>query len=74
MRRVEQRADQHYDRTEAEHAAIVAWRRSVLVRAGVEAGLANRLGADRRLDLHDLLSLMERGCPPGLAARILAPL
>jgi hypothetical protein len=26
------------------------------------------------LDLHALIELIERGCPPGLAARILAPL
>jgi hypothetical protein len=26
------------------------------------------------MDLHELIELVERGCPPALAARILAPL
>jgi hypothetical protein len=26
------------------------------------------------VDLHDLLNLIDRGCPPPLAARILTPL
>ena len=36
----------------------------------VGAGLA---GSDR-IDLHRLLELVDRGCPPHLAARILAPI
>jgi hypothetical protein len=50
------------------------WRRQVLRQAGFENGLAWQLAADADVDLHDLLKLVDRGCPPELAARILAPL
>lgn len=36
--------------------------------------LARRLAADHAIDLHALIELVEGGCPPALAARILAPL
>ena len=52
---------------------VVGWRRRRLLDAGFGADLADELAADRRMDLHALLSLVERGCPPGLAARILSP-
>jgi hypothetical protein len=45
-----------------------------LVRAGFDAELAARVAADRAMDLPALIELVERGCPPRLAARILAPL
>jgi hypothetical protein len=32
------------------------------------------LGRDNRIDVHALLELVDRGCPPHLAARILGPL
>lgn len=51
-----------------------AWRPSRLVDTGFPRGLAARLARDTRYDLHDLTGLVERGCPPPLAARILAPL
>ena len=53
---------------------IEAWRTDVLRQAGFEAPLARRLAANADVDLHDLLELVDRGCPPELAARILAPL
>ena len=53
---------------------VEAWRRAVLARAGFDAPLAEELARDARVDLHDLLELVDRGCPPQLAARILAPL
>ncbi|MDE3130965.1 MAG: hypothetical protein KGL16_07410 [Acidobacteriota bacterium] len=53
---------------------LVQWRLRRLKRAGFEARLAERLSSDRRLDLHAVLELIDRGCPPALAARILAPL
>ena len=53
---------------------IAFWRRNVLVRAGFDLELADELARDARVDLHDLLQLVDRGCPPALAARILAPL
>ena len=53
---------------------LAAWRRRRLRRAGFPAQLAEELGGDRRIDLHALLELVERGCPALLAARIVAPL
>jgi hypothetical protein len=50
------------------------WRRARLINAGFSPELATALGFDARMDLHDLLELVDRGCPPHLAARILAPL
>ena len=52
---------------------VVAWRERQLLRAGFAPALAGALARDPRLDLHALLELVERGCPPDLAARILAP-
>jgi hypothetical protein len=52
----------------------VAWRRGRLLAAGFAADLADRLAADRGVDLHTMLGLVDRGCPPELAWRILAPL
>jgi hypothetical protein len=54
--------------------AIRAWRREQLVAAGFDRERAQRLASDRRWDLHALLELVDRGCPPRLAERILAPL
>jgi len=52
---------------------IVPWRERRLQEAGFDAGLARALAGDPRSDLHALIELTERGCPPALAARILAP-
>jgi hypothetical protein len=53
---------------------IVVWRRERLLDAGFPLRLAGALARDERCDLHALIALVERGCPPRLAARILAPL
>jgi hypothetical protein len=53
---------------------VLAWRREGLVDAGFPLPLAARLAGDGRFDVHALIELTERGCPPELAARILAPL
>ena len=59
----------------AVHArALGDWRRRRLIAAGFDADLAGTLAADDELDLHELLVLLDRGCPPALAARILAPI
>jgi hypothetical protein len=50
------------------------WRTGVLRQAGFEDDLARRLAADADVDLRDLLELVDAGCSPELAARILAPL
>ena len=65
-------------RTETTHAErqreeVVDWRRRRLLDGGFPLPLATVLAADSRLDLHALLQLVDRGCPPALAARILAP-
>ena len=54
--------------------SLVDWRVECLTAAGCEESVAWELAADPRLDLHALLELVERGCPPELAARIVAPL
>jgi hypothetical protein len=53
---------------------MVRWRRDRLVAAGFPEPLASRLAANLTVDLHALLDLVDRGCPPALAARILSPL
>jgi hypothetical protein len=52
---------------------VAAWRRAQLVAAGFPLPLAVDVAGDRRFDLHALIDLVERGCPPELAVRILAP-
>jgi hypothetical protein len=51
-----------------------SWRRHQLLAAGFPLPMAATLDGDRRFDLHALIELVERGCPPDLAVRILAPL
>jgi hypothetical protein len=51
-----------------------SWRAQRLRSAGFSAALAERLAGEREVDLHELLELVDRGCPPHLATRILAPL
>jgi hypothetical protein len=53
---------------------VVAWRAQRLRAGGFDAEAAAALAADLSVDLHALLELVERGCPPRLAARILAPI
>jgi hypothetical protein len=50
------------------------WRREQLVRAGFSLPVATRVARDAHYDLHALIELVEHGCPPELALRILAPL
>jgi hypothetical protein len=53
---------------------VVSWRRAQLTRSGFSPRVASSLARDGRYDLHALLELVDRGCAPGLAVRILAPL
>lgn len=53
-------------------ADLLTWRCQYLTWAGVAPALAV-VAADLRSDLHPLLELLERGCPPALGARLLAP-
>jgi hypothetical protein len=59
--------------TGVEVTEVVSWRRDRLVEAGLPLPLASRVARDGRYDLHTLIDLVERGCPPTLAVRILAP-
>jgi hypothetical protein len=53
---------------------VVSWRERRLRQAGFEAAVAAELAREGRIDFHLLLELIDRGCPPELAARIVAPL
>ena len=55
-------------------ADVNRWRREQLVLSGFSFPLADRVARDARYDLHRLIELVEQGCPPDLAVRILAPL
>ena len=52
----------------------VAWRALCLRNAGFEPSEASRLACNTEFDLHALLELIDRGCRPDLAVRIVAPL
>lgn len=53
---------------------FVNWRMACLRQAGFGDDLARCIARDDRYDMHALLELIDRGCPPHLAVRILAPL
>ena len=53
---------------------VLNWRCEQLVEAGFSLALATRVAGNAHYDLHALIELVERGCRPGLAIRILAPL
>ena len=57
-----------------EQQSSVGWRRDQLAAAGFPLPLATEIAADAEDDLHAVVELVECGCPPALAARILAPL
>lgn len=61
-------------RPSGDPARWISWRVERLLAAGFPAVLAGELARDTRIDLHALLELVDRGCPPELAARIMAPL
>lgn len=58
----------------AQRATIGEWRRRRLTVAGFEPHLAAQLADEPAIDLHELLTLLDHGCAPKLAARIVAPL
>lgn len=62
------------DQSQRPWVGVTQWRERTLVSAGFDDALAARLAGDPGVDLHALLALVDRGCPPHLAARILAPL
>jgi hypothetical protein len=50
---------------------IQAWRAEELERAGYGTRAAGRLAARQDIDLHRAVGLVEQGCPPELAVKIL---
>ena len=53
---------------------VIDWRERQLRASGFPSSLAVDAALDERIDLHALIELVERGCPPDLAIRIIAPL
>ena len=53
---------------------VVRWRCEQLVESGFVLALAASVAKNPHYDLHALIELVERGCQPELAVRILAPL
>jgi hypothetical protein len=53
---------------------VVHWRRERLAETGFPLPLAASVAENEHYDLHALIELVERGCPPELAVRILASL
>ena len=53
---------------------VRAWRMCWLLDAGFDGDLARQLADSPGVDLHAILELVDHGCPPELAARILAPI
>jgi hypothetical protein len=54
-----------------EAAEVLAWRFDALCRSGYDVDAAAVLAANVEIDLHAAVELVQRGCPPQLAARIL---
>lgn len=50
------------------------WRQLELEQCGFPSFLARRVARDARFDLRELIALVQQGCPPALAVRILSPL
>jgi hypothetical protein len=50
---------------------VLDWRFAELVRAGYEPEQAERLAVAPGVDLHVAVRLLDQGCPPALAERIL---
>jgi hypothetical protein len=56
---------------ETEQERIERWRAEELERAGYTPGVAAQLAMSKEVDLHIAVALLERGCSPELALRIL---
>jgi hypothetical protein len=55
-------------------ADVAGWRERCLEAAGFDEATAVLVAGDCAYDVHRLITLVEAGCPPHLAVRILAPL
>lgn len=56
---------------EPEFDRVLCWRREQLERAGYDTGAVNDLAGRGDIDLHLAVDLLEKGCPPETALRIL---
>jgi hypothetical protein len=56
---------------ETETERVERWRLEELLRVGFDVESATLLAAELAVDLHGAIDMVERGCPPDLAARIL---
>jgi hypothetical protein len=54
-----------------EAADVLAWRFDTLCRSGYDLDAAAVIAANVEVDLHRAVDLVERGCPPAIASRIL---
>jgi len=61
-----------YDIVETETERVERWRTSELMRVGFPGDDAVALAARLDIDLHEAIELVQRGCPPELAIRILS--
>jgi hypothetical protein len=59
------------DIIETELDRVERWRTAELMRVGFPGDDAVALAAKFDVDLHDAIELVQRGCPPELAVRIL---
>jgi hypothetical protein len=57
--------------TESEHERVERWRAEALERAGYSREAAAQLAARPDVDLHRAIDLLQNGCPPETALRIL---
>jgi hypothetical protein len=62
-------AELHSNETEQER--IERWRAETLERAGFAVDDAAELASRHDVDLHTAIGLIEKGCPPEIALRIL---
>ena len=56
---------------ETEQERVERWRHEALVKVGYDRASAAQLAARNDVDLHRAIELVERGCPPEIAVRIL---
>ena len=60
-----------HDIIETELDRVERWRTAELMRVGFPGDDAVALAARSDVDLHEAIELVQRGCPPELAVRIL---
>jgi hypothetical protein len=60
-----------HDIVETELERVERWRTAELMRVGFPGDDAVRLAARLDIDLHEAIELIQRGCSPELAVRIL---